>query len=669
MPDVFNLVALHNDGPNQDRLDAELRRSGFHPSWHSLPSPVSLGSMIGSVPAVLFIEQSHACPTVAPLLKELQAKAPFVPIIYIIRESDPPETAAALAVGVTNVVSEARLDLVGWVVRRVLEESALRDRLERAEAALQASEARHAMELAQQRQMVAALRQSEGQYRNIVEGAMEGLVIHQNGIIRFANGAAARLAGYEQPSDLVGRNIWETFVAPEARAELQARGAASLNGQRQAMHPGWPGIRKDGRQVWVQSSVAQISWQGQPALLGYFFDISERKRTEESLRASEERFSKAFHGSPLPVSIVTLHQGRYIDANSSLTEMLGLTRDEIIGRSAYELGIWMEPSHRQNLVRLVEEHSLAKNFPTRLRVKGGEVREVLISAERILLGEEQCMIVVTQDITDQRHLEEQLRQAQKMEAVGQLAGGIAHDFNNLLTVIQGHAALLKDQEDRTDFVREAAEQITFAAERAASLTRQLLTFSRRQVMQLRTVDLNSVIEATGKLLRRVMGENIQLHLECSATVPVVRADPGMLEQVLLNLAVNSKDAMPQGGQLTIATSGLLVGETTPIDGWADAPIGPVACISVTDTGCGIPPEILGHIFEPFFTTKGIGKGTGLGLASVYGIVKQHKGGIQVASEVGRGTTFHIFLPTGPSESPMHSPNAPKSRLAVQRRFD
>ncbi len=286
-------------------------------------------------------------------------------------------------------------------------------------------------------------------------------------------------------------------------------------------------------------------------MLSYFSEITERKRAEEALRASEQRFSKAFHGSPLPMSIVTLEDGRYIDANASLLRMVGRTRAEIIGRSVADLNLWVNPAERTEMVRLVTEEASAKNYETRLRVKSGEIRDVLICAEVIELGQERCMIVVTQDVTERkrseeslRQLGEQFRQSQKMEAVGRLAGGIAHDFNNLLTIIQGHATLLTEQ-DAPQMTRDAAQQISLAAERAGGLVRQLLTFSRRQVMQARNLDLNEVIDGTGKMLRRILGEDIELIFRLNPGLPQVHADCGMIEQVLLNLAVNSRDAMPK----------------------------------------------------------------------------------------------------------------------------
>jgi two-component system, cell cycle sensor histidine kinase and response regulator CckA len=256
-----------------------------------------------------------------------------------------------------------------------------------------------------------------------------------------------------------------------------------------------------------------------------------------------------------------------------------------------------------------------------------------------------CQLAITRDITARLNLEAQLRQAQKMESVGHLAGGIAHDFNNILTVIQGHSTLMLSSETLKPTERDAAQQISLAAERAANLTRQLLTFSRRQIIQTRALDLNEVVGQLSKMLQRLLGEDICLHVNYAATLPPIFADQGMIEQIMMNLAVNSRDAMPKGGHLTINTSTLRVDDAYANQN-SDAFVGETVCMTITDTGCGIPEENLSRIFEPFFTTKAVGQGTGLGLATVYGIVKQHSGWMRVQSEVGKGTTFQIYLPCG-----------------------
>jgi two-component system cell cycle sensor histidine kinase/response regulator CckA len=257
-------------------------------------------------------------------------------------------------------------------------------------------------------------------------------------------------------------------------------------------------------------------------------------------------------------------------------------------------------------------------------------------------------------LNERNHLEEQLRQSQKMEAIGQLAGGVAHDFNNILTVIQGHTGLLLAQLKEKPEVMESLQQVSTAAERAANLTRQLLAFSRRQILQRRTLDLNEVLENVAKMLRRLLGENITLECQYAHELPPVHADMGAIEQVIMNLAVNARDAMLHGGRLRVSTA---VAEIDPafVRHHPEAGPGRFVCLTVNDNGCGMDDKTLGRIFEPFFTTKEVGKGTGLGLSMVYGIVKQHNGWVDVESRVDLGTTFRVYLP----ESQPAEKGAPK----------
>jgi two-component system cell cycle sensor histidine kinase/response regulator CckA len=244
---------------------------------------------------------------------------------------------------------------------------------------------------------------------------------------------------------------------------------------------------------------------------------------------------------------------------------------------------------------------------------------------------------------ERRKLHEQFLQAQKMESIGQLAGGVAHDFNNILTVIQGHASMLRSRPGLTNEIKGSVDQILLAAERATSLTRQLLTFSRKQATQTRVLDLNEVVDNMTKMLRHILRADVSLSVDYGAQSFLVRADAGMMEQVLMNLAINARDAMPHGGKLIISTSDESIGpEYVQLN--PQGSVGDFVCLSVTDTGEGIPSENLPRIFEPFFTTKPVGQGTGLGLATVYGIIRQHNGWITVGSEVGQGTVFRIYLP-------------------------
>jgi len=295
-----------------------------------------------------------------------------------------------------------------------------------------------------------------------------------------------------------------------------------------------------------------------------------------------------------------------------------------------------------NIEVLQLAHALTEKW--RLRQEAGAQTEQLESHVAARTCELQTANAALQaEMAERVRAEEALRQAQKMEAVGQLAAGVAHDFNNLLSVIRSYSGLLLENEQLDPKSRHAVREVDSAAERAANLTRQLLTFSRRQIIQPEHLDIHQVVSQVGSLLRRLLGETVSLEIETAAHLPEVLADRGMLEQIILNLAVNARDAMPLGGPLLIRCTAVEFGaEDAPRDPAMHA--GRYACLSVTDGGCGIAPEIRPRLFEPFFTTKEVGQGTGLGLATVYGIVRQHDGWIEVESAPGRGTTFTIFLP-------------------------
>ncbi len=378
-----------------------------------------------------------------------------------------------------------------------------------------------------------------------------------------------------------------------------------------------------------------------------------RERTLE-LGHSEKTFATAFRSSPMAITISTEREGRYVDANDAFVRMMGYQREELVGKTAQELGIWADPDDRGQMVRQMGRTEPREAVETRFRTKSGEERRVQISMERIILDGEPCVLANTLDVTEARRLEEQFRQAQKMEAVGRLAGGVAHDFNNLLSVIMGYSELAQDATPAGTAVRKQLDQIKKAAERAAALTRQLLAFSRQQVLELKVLNLNAVVNNVSKMLLRLIGEDITLNLKPGEPLGSVKADLGQIEQVLMNLAVNARDAMPEGGKIVIETSNVELDETYAKQHPSFRP-GSYVMLSFSDTGCGMDAKTRSRLFEPFFTTKGPGKGTGLGLSTVYGIVKQSGGYIWAYSEPGRGATFKIYLPRVGSPAPtLHS---------------
>jgi PAS domain S-box-containing protein len=391
--------------------------------------------------------------------------------------------------------------------------------------------------------------------------------------------------------------------------------------------------------------------------VAFVLDIDARKRAEEELARSEERFAKVFHSGLVAIGIAGLTSGRLVDVNERCAEFFGYRRDEMIGRTVFELDMWADPVARGALVAEVKGAGTAPPREVAFRRRSGEIRLALASMEAMTLPgfSEPLNIVVLVDLEERKRLEAQLLQAQKMEAVGRLAGGIAHDFNNVLGVILGHAELLRRQ--AADTQRARLDQILEAAQRASGLTRQLLAFSRKQVVDPRVLDLNLHLLDMEKMLARLIGEDVQLVIARSGDLGRVKADAAQLEQVVLNLAVNARDAMADGGRLRIETRNVDL-EAPPAGGQEPMAPGRYVMMAVSDSGHGIPPADLPFVFEPFFTTKEPGKGTGLGLAMVYGVVKQAGGYVFVYSEVGQGTTFKVYLPRVDEPAAADPPEAP-----------
>ena len=373
-------------------------------------------------------------------------------------------------------------------------------------------------------------------------------------------------------------------------------------------------------------------------------EIQRRSLVECALRESEERFHKAFETVSVALGIQPLDASRYLDVNQSFLALSGHSKEDLLGKTPDELNLLETPGHYAELVQSLRHGRPVRNADLRIRRKDGEIRQTLASIELLRLGEQSCLLAALLDVTDQKQLEAQLRQSQKMEAVGQLAAGIAHDFNNLLTIIHGHTSLQLARSNLDADIAKAFTQIKLASERAAALTRQLLAFTRQQIVQRKPLALGVAISQMKSLLCRTLGETIQLECQLAPALPWIHADASNLDQIIMNLAVNARDAMPNGGQLLLSTGSSTV-TADQAAGHPDKRAGTFVVLTVTDTGCGMDKQTLARVFEPFFTTKPIGRGTGLGLSTVYGIVRQHEGWLEVESQPGVGTTFRIFLPT------------------------
>ena len=488
-----------------------------------------------------------------------------------------------------------------------------------------------------------ALRESEERYRLMVEGS-EQVFFYVHDLqhrIEYLSPSVMNVLGYP-PEYYVGRP-YEVMLTGDPSDMLVAqltddalqRGAGRSTYSMLARH-------SDGRTVvleLIESAVERN--EVVVGMQGFARDITERRRAEDALRESSQTVRALVEASPLAIVTVDL-EWRIKLWNPAAERLFGWSTDEVVGRIVPHV-----PGNRQtDFDHIREKTTQGQGFLSletqRIR-KDGMLVDVILSAAALQngAGAQNGLMGIYADTTERRRLEEQVRQSQKMEAVGQLAGGVAHDFNNILTVIAAYTDLLRHSLGPADERREDVEEIRKAADRASALTRQLLAFSRRQVIQPRVLDLNQVVTEIEKMLRRLLREDVQLTTVLAPGLGRVQADPGQLEQILMNLAVNARDAMPDGGTLTIETRNTPLGDVDPSRGSDPERY---VMLTVKDTGTGMDAETMAHLFEPFFTTKEVGMGTGLGLATVYGIVKQSGGSIDVSSAPGAGATFSIALP-------------------------
>ena len=378
-------------------------------------------------------------------------------------------------------------------------------------------------------------------------------------------------------------------------------------------------------------------------LEGFVVDISAHKRIQEELRVSEEKFTKVFHASPDWVSITTLDDGIYIDVNEGYLYWSGYKHEEVINHTSLEIEIWEKPEDRLRIIGKLKEQGWVRNEEVKFRTKTGKLRTVLWSAVTITLESQECILGLGRDITEYKYLESELLRAQKMEAVGRLAGSIAHDFNNYLAAIEGFSELVMLKIGNAEAVTKNIGKIRDVKSSASALIRQLLSFSRKQPTRPTDVDVNEVIEGMQGLLVTVMGSKINLKLILDKKRCLVLGDRSQLEQVVMNLSLNARDAMPKGGTFTIATAHVGIDEQST-GRYVELKSGEYVQLIMNDTGLGMDEETASHVFEPYFTTKAESKGIGLGLTTVYTIVKQFGGSIRLRTEPGKGAIFTILLP-------------------------
>ena len=563
-------------------------------------------------------------------LAMVREQYPDLPFIFVTGTMGEETAMEAFKQGATDYVIKGRLSRLAPAIRRALSVTKERSERRRAEEALRRSEEE--------------LRYSNEMYQALIQAAPLAIfLLNADGTVKSWNAAAEQIFGWSE-EEVLGEQL---PIIPQDRLKefastcyriLQGQTVTRKELQRQ---------RKDGLLIDISLNAAPVyDTQGIPyAILAMATDISERKKLDRELQQSEQKFRTAFEDAAVGMCLTDIDH-RFMVVNRSFSEMLGRTAEDLASMDWFEL---THPDDREKWRRwsagILAGEGQGSQIECRYINRDGHIVWAIVS--KVLLRDENggplYFINQVQNVTEQKNLENQLRHAQKMEAIGTLSGGIAHDFNNILTAIIGYGSLLEMRIDKKDSLRPFVEHILTAADRATTLTKSLLTFGRKQNIELCVVDLNSVVPEVEKLLLRLLREDIELRTTLADAPCMVLADAGQIGQVLMNLATNARDAMPQGGKLAIRLAMASLDRDFVASHGYGAP-GSYILLTVTDTGIGMDAETKSRIFEPFFTTKEVGKGTGLGLSMAYGIVKQHNGYITCYSEPGAGTTFRIYLP-------------------------
>jgi PAS domain S-box-containing protein len=628
-------VLLVEDDPNDAELVLrELRRAGFDPDWRRVDTEEAFINSLS--PVIQLILSDYSMPLfnglhALKLLQEHDLEIPFIIVSGTIGEE---AAVQAMRAGANDYLMKGNLARLGPTIVRELQEAENRRARRRAEAALLESEDRN---------------------RDLIEHSHDLICTHDlSGRILSINRTTVKALGYEQAA-LMDANVREILFSGLQNdfdayiSELQKVGVAS----------GVMAVQTSAgeKRVWRYTNTLRTDGVAVPIVRGMAHDITVELKAESAMRESQMRLAGIVN-SAMDAIISVDGEQKVVLFNAAAERILGCPAAEAIGQTIDRFipQSFREP-HQQHIRRFGETgvslrsiHSLSELTAVRAN---GEEFPIEASISKIEVAGQKIFTVVLRDITERKQLEEQFRQSQKMEAVGRLAGGVAHDFNNMLTAIIGYSQLVMAQIDEASPLRHDIEEIEKAGQRAAGLTAQLLAFSRKQVLQPKVLDLNEVISDVDKMLRRVIGEDIDLVTIARPDLGHVKADPGQIEQILLNLAVNSRDAMPLGGKLTIETANIELDEAYA-SSHSDVIPGQYVMLAVSDTGIGLDAQTQARMFDPFFTTKEKGKGTGLGLSTVFGIVKQSGGHIWVYSEPEHGAAFKIYFPR------VDEPTAPAS---------
>ncbi len=628
------------------------------------------GAFLGESPG------ARAALTDFPWMRELSStnKTVVIPDVSVLPEPAQKDREHLIARGVTNLISipwctaEGRLDAVVYFAstrRRELDATSV-SQLETLSRTILVVLGR-----ARERQATAEARERMRTQLEMLDDAPAGITINSRGGFLYANKQAAIMHGCT-PEEFAERTIPD-LVAPEDRSRIPAiRQAIAEHGSHSftIWHQ-----RKDGSRMHVAAQARQSTWLGHDVNISVFVDLSEREQAESELRQSEDRYRLLAENISDVISILDLETDRFEYVSPSVLRLRGYTAEEAAGQRLDATLTAESLVHaRRRIAQLFEAEKTghdpapAENDGSivyhQVRKDGGTVpTEVRARILRDPTSGKALLLSVTRDISERQkaqkereELQQQLYQSQKMEAIGGLAGGVAHDFNNLLSVIMSYTDFVVDKLPEDDRRHSDLLEVQKASERAAALVRQLLAFSRKQILEPRVIDLNQVVSGVEKMLRRLVGEDIQIEVALAQGLGTVLADAGQVEQVIMNLVVNARDAMPRGGRLSIETTNVEIAETDAQSPSGVKP-GRYVAFTVADTGSGMDEATLARAFEPFFTTKGLGKGTGLGLSTVYGIVKQSEGDVQVASTPGAGTAFTVYLPRRDAALSALSPKA------------
>lgn len=491
----------------------------------------------------------------------------------------------------------------------------------------------------------AELRESREQYKTLIDN-LPNIVFkgYQDWFVEFYDDKIETMTGYSKEEFNSSKLKWVDLILEEDLPVIQSIFTLALKGRRSYMRE-YRIRARWGEVLWVEEgSQIVCDEEGKVKFVtGAFLNVTERRRAEEAVWQNQEKFLKIFDASPDGIGIETFEGARWVDANEAFLTATGYKREEVIGHSSSEIALWDNPDDRNTIVRIIKGGGKIRNMELKYRCRSGEVRTMLCSADTIELGGETCLLIINRDISERKLLEEQLRQSQRLKSLGVLAGGVAHDFNNLLQIIQGYAELLFVGKSKEEPEYRKLEGIIEASRRGGELTTQMLTFSRNAGINKRPINLNHVVEQVITLLEHVLPKKIELDVQSAANLKLIDGDSVQIEQMLINLVVNSKDAMPDGGKIIVETRNVTLGEDY-CAAYPSARPGHHVLLIVSDSGRGMDRDTLDCVFEPFYSTKGPESGAGLGLAIVYGIVQSHEGHIVCHSEPGMGTVFKIFLP-------------------------